>query len=974
MRLSTSRWAGVVLLFVPCPLLAQGAPALADSTLRRPDSLSSVVALTNGSIEMAPADSAEGPLLFLPGVGNSLRGISIRGTMPEATGAVLNGIDITPGTRGPWIALPTTAVSNAWVVTGPLSARFAAGRVLQYELPTMPDSAGARISYATDRFMGASSLGVNRFTGRGGVSGRNYRIFLAGTLLGQKSADFGTDARDIPLFAPAGLDTTVRFAASPAASADSLDVAVPAWAITRGQCDALAGSHNAGIADNYGVDCTGDRVPGSAVSRYSAAVSGQYDVNRTSKLGFLALKARTDAREFDYSSAINPANRRGDQQLASVYAVTLSGQLGRSAIPGAYRIGVSRQVNQQMDGPLTPEGELKTRDPDMGLMLGGLDFRWDFESFPVDSQLVDNVRLNRQGSRRSPYDLANVDQYSLHDSYRDGPYALYGYGGLTSFPESGGPVGLLALFKERRNIGFADLSWPVNRNSVITIGGNLTRYDVTNYSHQLTTQIFSDVYIEHPTSMALYAEQHFTYDQFSLSAGVRYDRFHSNAKRPTTLDTLQFIPGTSQPNPDFGTYQQYPAISSYGSEGQTFLILGHALPLRGTVTDEAHSALSPSIRGALRLGDGTVLRASLAREARMPDLAQVFTGINTDLTITNTGQIFGSDLAFERSWQEELGLRQRLGEHLALDVVGFHRSTDSVALPEFVNLLNPTRNNSPTAIRRFVGAGHYGTQGASASLSYDSPTLGAMLSYEFLDVDEDFENASINAWSRPHTLSGVLQFRAPTSLRSGWLAHADLWAGFQLASGTSYLICRVPSEASLALSDEPCPVFGGIGGISFAYERLPARKVLDLRFSKALGDAPYAPRFFIDARNLLNFTNVIRTFRDSGRVNIARERTIEGGLGEVRDEASQNGAFDAATGAINLSTPGICAAWVTTQESGGTPNCVALVRAEARYGNGDGVYTEDEQRTAVGAAFDATYLTRFNGTPRRVRIGIEMGI
>lgn len=965
MRVSTRRWAGALLLLAPCPLLAQGAPALADSTLRRPDSLSSVHSLTNGSIGLAPADSVEGPLLFLPGIGNSLRGISIRGAVPEATGATLNGIDITPGTRGPWIALPTSGISNAWASTGPLSARFAAGRALQFELPTMADSAGARLSYATDRFMGASSLGVNRFTGRGGVSGRNYRIFLAGTLMGQKSADFGTDARNIPVFAPVGVDTTVRFAASPGSTTDTLELAVPAWGVTRGDCDMFSGSSNAGIAGNYDVDCTGDRVPGSAVSRYRLAASGQYDVNRTAKLGFLALKARTDARVFDYSSALNPANRRGDQQLASVYAVTLSGQLGRRALPGAYRIGVSRQVNQQIDGPLTPEGELKTRDPGLGLMLGGLDFRWDFESFPVDSQLVDNYRLNRQGSRRSPYDLANVDQYNLRDDYRDSPY------GLPGFAERGGPVGLLALFRERRNIGFADLSWPVNRNSVVTIGGSVTRYDVTNYSHQLTSQIFSDVYIEHPTSMALYAEEHFNYERFSLSAGVRYDRFHSNAERPTALDTLEFIPGTGQPNPDFGTYRPYPVISSYGAPGQTFLIDGDALPLRGTVTDEAHSAVSPRIRAALRLGAGTVLRAGIAREARMPDLAQVFTGINTDVELTNAGQIFGSDLAFERTWQEELGLRQQLGEHLALDVVGFHRSTDSVALPGTVDLRSPTRNDIPVSIRQFVGTGHYGTLGASVSLSYATPILDAMLSYAFLDVDKDFENASWNAWSRPHTLSAVIQFRAPPSLRSGWLARAQLWAGFQLASGTSYLTCRF-SDRGLTLSDEACPPMPFIGIDD--YERLPARKVLDLRFSKALGDAPYAPRFFVDARNLLNFGNTIRAFRDPSRVDDAREALIANGVGTVRDEALANAAYDESTGTVNLATPGICSAWITTQHEGGAPNCVALLRAEARYGNGDGIYTIDEQRTAAGAAVDAAYLPRLNGTPRRVRIGIEVGI
>lgn len=971
MHLSARHWSCALLLLAPCPLMAQGVPALADSTLRRPDSLSSVQGLTNGSIGIAPADSVEGPLLFLPGVGNSLRGISIRGATPEATGATINGIDVTPGTRGPWIALPTSGISNAWAVTGPLSARTASGRALQFELPTMADSAGARLSYATDRLMGASSLGVNRFAARGGFSGRKYRVFLAGTLMGQKSADFGTHARDVPIFAPAGVDTTVRFATLPGTSGDSLVMDIPAWAVTRGDCDLFTGSSNAGIATNYGADCTGDRVPGSAESRYRLAASGQYDLNRTAKLGFMVLKARTDLRLFDYSSALNPANRRGDQQLASVYAIALSGQLGRSATPGTYRIGVSRQVNQQIDGPLTPDGELKTRDPGMGLMLGGLDFRWDFESFPVNSELINNIRLNRLGSRQSPYDILHPEQYALRDDYVDGPYAVEAFAGFPHFPESGGPVGLLALLRERRNIGFADLAWPVNRNSVFTLGGSMTRYDVTNYSHQLTSQIFSDAYIEHPGSMALYAEQRFSYDRFELSAGLRYDRYHSSAERPTTLDTLAFLPGTSQPNPDFGTYRQYPAISSYGVEGQTFLIAGDAIPLRGTVMDEAHSAFGPRLRAALRLGAGTMLRASLARDARMPDLAQVFAGINTDLALTSTQQIFGSDLGFERSWQEELGVRQRLGDRLVLDIAAFHRSTDSVPAVRSVGYRNPTRNDFPMNVRQYVNVGGYGTQGASASLTYATPLLGATLSYEYLDVDENFENASWNAWSRPHTLSAVIQFRAPRTLRSGWLSRAELWAGFQLASGTSYFTCTFPPGAPLTYSDEACPP---AEGISFNYDRLPARKVLDIRFSKALGDAPYAPRFFIDARNLLNFRNVIRAFRDTLRFAPARAQAINDGLFDIFIEANQNGAYDESGGAVDLSVPGTCASWMTLEGSGGAPNCVALLRAEARYGNGDGIYSIDEQRTAVSAAFDAAYLVGLNGTPRRVRIGVEMGI
>lgn len=964
---ASRRWSVLALLLLPAGLAAQGMPALADSLLHRPDSLSSVVSYPDGSIGNAPADSAVGPLLYAPGVGGSLAGNSIRGAMPGRTGLLVNGIDVTPGTRGTWIELPVNGVSQAWAVTGPLSARTAAGRALQFEIPSMADSAGARASYATDRLMGASSLGLTRLDASGGLSGRNYRIFLAGMLLGQKSADFGAGARDIPIFAPVGLDTTVRVA-SDAAPGDSSTVDIPAWGVTRGDCEQFAASADARIAGNYGADCTGDRTPISAQSRYRVAINAQYDVNRTAQLGFLALKSRTDQRNFDYASLANPANLGGSQQLASVYAITLAGQLGRGPTPGAYRVGVSRQVNQRIDGPLTPDGELKTRDPKLGLMLGGLDFRWDFESFPVDTQLVENYRLNRPGSRRSPYDLANVSQYELQNPYLDSPY------GLRSFWESGGPVGLLTLFRERRNAAFADLAWASSRNSVFSLGGVYTKYDVTNYSHPLTSQIFSDVYIEHPTSGALYAEQHFTYDRVELSAGVRYDFFSSNAERPATLDTLPFIPGTATPNPDYGTYLQYPAISSYGTEGQTATIDGEVLPLRSTIKDQRHSAWSPRFRGSLRIGSGTVVRAGIAREVRMPDLAQVFTGVNTDLALTNLSQIFGSDLGFERSWQEELGIRQHLAAHLSLDLAGFHQVTDSVAVPHLASLRNPTRNDSPYNILQFTSGGHFGTQGIAASLVYSAPALGLLLSYQYLDADNQLTTGVLNDWSRPHTLSAMLTFRAPPSLRSGLLTRAQLWAGFRLASGTGYYNCLFSFEGSVefepALSDEPCPA--SLLGRSLA--RLPASKQFDLRFAKQLGSAAYAPRIFLDARNLFNWRTALRTISTPGGVEAARLHATYPMLNALHSAAAASGVYDESTGAIQLPSGDGCSSWVNFYDTSGAPDCVALTRAEARWGNGDRTFTLNEQTAAANAWFDATYLSTLNGPPRRIRVGIEFGI
>lgn len=960
------RWYALMLLVLPCPLVAQGVPALADSILRLPDSMSTVRSLPDGSVGRAPADSVEGPLLFLPGVTASLAGLSIRGAAPGTDGMLVNGIDVTPGVRTSWIALPTNSVRNAWAITGPLSARDAAGRALQYDIPSMMGTAGARFSYSSDRLMGASSLGLNRFEASAGTSSRTFRVYLAGTLTGQKSADFGTDARDVPVFAPVGADTAVTFDRSPG---EAITVTVPAWGITRGRCDEFASSPDAAMADNYEKECTGDRTPGSAQSRYRIAVNGQYDLNRTARLGFLVLKSRTDARRFDYASIGNPSNLAGDQTGASVYALTLSGQLGQGATPGAYRIGVSRQHNQHISSPLTPDGELQTRDPALGLMLGGLDFAWDLESFPIDSTLVSNYRRNLQGARQSPYDLQNVSQYQLQDTYRDGPYGLYG------FTEDGGPVGTLALFSENRSTGFADLSWRPSHNSVFSVGGTYARHDIANYRFQLTSQIGSDIYLEKPTSGALYAEQRFIYDRVNLSAGVRYDFFSSNAERPVTLDTLQTIPGSGGgANPDFGQYQQYPAISSYGSPGQMYTVNGQVLPLTATRKDERHSAWSPRLRGTLQVGDNTTVRAGIAREMRMPDLALVYAGINTDLTITNTGQVFGTDLGFERTWQEEVGISHRLGKNLTADLVGFHRSSDSLPLLQLSNMVNPTRNNAPAAVRQYLAAGHLQSQGVELSLAYRTPWLSSSLSYSYQDADSLLQLAPSNAWSRPHTVSATVAFRAPAALHSGLLARAELSAGFRIASGTAYASCRSffdPSADMLTLSDEPCSALA----TSFTQQRLPSEKQLDLRFSKALGDAPYAPRFFLDARNLLNFRNTIRAFRNADLVAGGRERITQDELGGLAFEAQANGALRQ-DGAIDLTFPaGSCVSWVNSNgNEGAAPGCIALRRAEARYGNGDGTYTLDEQRTAIGAMIDATYGQGFSGSPRRVRVGVELGI
>ena len=55
------------------------------------------------------------------------------------------------------------------------------------------------------------------------------------------------------------------------------------------------------------------------------------------------------------------------------------------------------------------------------------------------------------------------------------------------------------------------------------------------------------------------------------------------------------------------------------------------------------------------------------------------------------------------------------------------------------------------------------------------------------------------------------------------------------------------------------------------------------------------------------------------------------------------------------------------------PSCVYLIRAEQRFGNGDGVYTADEQNRAF-TAFYQSYRGKnfFTDRPRQVRLGVEV--
>ena len=904
-------------------LSAQGRPAAGDTT-------AAPGVLSGGLVDELPVDSVNGALLLLPGVGPAPNGgLSVRGAGSTETATYLDGIPITPGSRGTRLAPATNSVDEATVLGGPLSAAVGnatAGVILLRTRSTR----GARLSYETDSPFGAASLGLNRFEGSFGTRLGRLAIFAGGAVNGQASAEPGFGARAAPIFVRAGLDTTV--------TAGLTQVDLFNYAVSRGSCDTFAASANPGIADNFGVPCGGDRTPLSAISNHQILLKADYAANR-STVGVIALRSRDQSRLFDYLTSYLPTNAFGTAGTSDLLGVTLAHRMGGNAV---LRASLSRQTDELLSGPLSAAGELATRDPSLGVMFGRMGFQYDFETFPIDSTLVSNYRQNLPGSRRSPYDLENTTQYSTFSQYRSNAY------GLTGFAEGGGPVGPLTLHREARTVASAVGDWQVSPNSRFQLGGELTRYDVHQYSHQLTSQAGSDVYIVTPRALSLFAEQVFQYDKAMFSAGVRYERFSSNADRPYALDTVAS-------SATFNTYQPFPRISSYAG---TF----NGDSLVTSVRDQSHGAFSPRFRLTFAASPRTEFRAGFSRQTEIPDFSLLFAGLNTDLAITSLQQPFGSDLDLLHSWIAEVGGRRRLGHGTSIDLAAFTRSGSTI-VGQLVQRPDPSRHDASVDFAEYVSANAPRVDGGEIRLERRTGGLTGSVGYAYQHVSRSAGPVT----DRPHTLSAAIGLRVRTTAA---------FAAFRYASGIPYLQCA-PAGNESVLSDETCTSGLLIG---FRAARLPALRQLDLRVTQAIRFGGRSLTAFVDARNILNLRNVLRVYTVTGTTTspFEEQMAIAADSSSFANEAEANSVYRP-DGAVDLTFAGAgngaCAAWRTSFGQDAAPNCVSLIRAEQRFGNGDGVFDLAEQRSASAAAYAAFHGQQLlTGAPRRVRVGLQIGL
>jgi hypothetical protein len=930
------------------------------------DQVASKSIVSGQTINDLPVDDVRNVIAVQPGVVESgaSGGVSIRGGRPGEQNVYIDGAPVrSTNFGGQAITIGTNAVEEASVTTGALGVEFgdAQSGIISFTTKSGGQSLAGNLSYATDEPFGNSiSVGFNRFEGSLGgpipmIS--NLRFFVSSVVQGQASRFRTKGFEEIPTFTLGGVDTTVT-------DNDGNAVDVPNFVQFGGSCDASA---------NFGQDCQGRRAPFDWTDDIKLQGKLSYSYGSGSSIALTGLASGQQGRNTPGANIGNPSLYTGFHNWQRLYVLNLTHSFFKSAERElAVNVNLSLGQDRGVAGGLDPATEADSRDPTLGLRFKSLGFFGiGAMPFPLTDQIIRNIRTN--SGLRTPF----LNQTQLNNAQ---PYRINPYGLASGWPTLGHATGGNALNSEDRYRGFVQVDWQANRFHRFNFGGEAQKTNLAYWQSSLITQIFMDAYVVHPVTYAAWASDRLDLGDVVLELGGRFDYMDSKAMFANT-------PGRIFTNP---AWQPGTATDD----------AAYAASLAAVFTPaEAHHTISPHLRVSFPITERTDFRLSYSQQVNKPDFNTLLQGTNNDLSFTNTNDTFGRDVGFGKSILFEFGVRHAFTPDLVLDLAAYNKDFvselayrikpyDDPANPGDITNVNVLTTGDfgyargvDVKLDKRIGSwldftGAYTFQVARSTGS-DPFSYLRTTSRQIQQVSGDRnpppEQPLPTDDNRTHSLVGSASLRVPTDWQKGTTLGAafrdvGVFVTFRALSGLPYT--RVQNSG--AGTTVPRQGFGltatSVEPVNSS--TMPWTRFVDMRINKGfrLGRADVTA--FADLRNLFNFRNVIGLFAETGDVVNAlfQETTLSDQFSLLRNEAQQNGRLLAA-GTVDLRPA--CASW--TGSDGGPVDCVALRQVEARFGNGDRLYTVDEQASALNA-----FYTRFNGPqtfygqPRHIRLGVEL--
>jgi hypothetical protein len=963
------------------------------------DQVTSKPTVAGELIQSLPADNVSQVLRLQPGVVESARGLSIRGGRVGEAAIYVDGVPVRSlsgntgvGTSG----VGTNSLEEASITTGAIGATQ--GDAQSGIISLVTRSGGQKftgyLSLATDEIAGETyGQGLNRM--EASVSGplaKNLTFFLSTTMQGQQSPRRGVGAEDQPIYVLNGTDTTVLIASTPGnANSDSIQVALPAF--TR-----------------YS---SGQRRPDDWSSIWNVDGKVTYSYGTGSRISATIHNTVSQGLNFRGGNVFNPMAQTGFRNNSQSFIVNWSQNLARSSERALFLdANFSYQSDQSQGGLVDQAWYNDHRSPGGNFTLSSMPFVTSLDNFPIDDRLIQNIRVNNCQNGRDaarPNMGGCIPMVNRNDLGQAAPYRTNPYGvssGGSYFPSTGTGNQAVGLASETRFTGRANLDWQLDRYNRVQVGGDFVSANSKNFNSGLTSQIFMDAAIYKPSRFGLYATDRLDLGDVVIDLGLRYDHLNPGVKYSNSPGRLYTDPVRN------GDLTKSFTAADTVLANQCSAMLAAADTLGWSTCNMFDGAsrgiVLPSIRVSFPVTDRTGFRLSYAQQAQTPDFNLLATGVNTDLAISNTNDIFGRDLTYGKTILFEFGVRHAFSQDMVLDIAAYNKDKVSDVTGRIVPVFDPFKAEIQN-INLYTNADFGNVRGVDVKLDRRVGSLfQGSLAYTFeaarstgSDPNEYLNTTSrqisnvtndrlpppqallTTRDNRTHTIAGSLALNFPQGWRSGTTAGTILenfgaFATFRFASGLAYT--RVVNAGGGTRGPG-----NGFGLISTGLEQLnsstmPWIKNVDLRLTRGfrLGGARDLT-VFADFRNLFNWTNLTAIFAETGDVvnNLFETNTIDpvkvtlqneaGSLVRTRTVTQANGSTANETG-VDL---GDCSRYQPTLAAG-VPNCIMLRRAEARYGDGDQFFTDAEQNAAYGAWYrlnNAPYALK--GAGLNFRLGFE---
>ncbi|OLD39639.1 MAG: hypothetical protein AUI57_02580 [Candidatus Rokubacteria bacterium 13_1_40CM_2_68_8] len=967
--------------------LTPSAVAIAPVVIERPanpivprDKVTSGSTVAGDFVHSLPIDDVRQVLTFQPGVveSGSAAGVSIRGGRPGEANVYIDGAPVRGTNSGAQrITVGTNALEEASVTTGALGVEFsdAQSGVIAYTTKAGGEKLSGSFSGETDEPFGDKiSVGFNRFEGSLGGSVpniKNLRWFGSAVVQGQNSDFRAKDADSVPLFIVAGVDTIVPVTGS---DGNVAQTAVPRFVQFSGPCGQLGSSANPlaqAIQSNYGFDCQGRRLAMNWTTAIQLQGNLQYTYGSGSSVRFTGV-ANGNQQRFNPGRRIaDPALFQGQHTWQRLGVLNWNHQVTRSAERAlSLNLNLSWARDRSIAGALDPASDIDTRNPMMGIEFSTLQFAgFGGFPFPITDQVIRDIRNNNPNGQTVP--LLNRTDLNNAQNGRLNPYGLQAGGFFNTGMDVGG-----TFLSETRYVGRLVVDWQANRYHRFTLGGDAKKTDLSYWSSSLLRMIFMDAYVVHPVQYGLFAADRLDLGDVVLELGVRWDYYDPKALFAKTPGFISSDPGW---NSDAATNDTAYA----NSLARVFL------PSTG------HKALSPRLRVSFPITEKTGFRLSYSHQVQTPEFTTLMTGVNNDLSFTNSNDVFGRDLRFGKTILFEFGVRHAFSQDLVLDVSAYNKDKVADYAARILPYVSPRQASETLSVNVLTNGDFGNSKGVDFKLDYRvSNYVNASVAYTFqvakntgsdpfsylntfarqvsgLTGDRTLppEQAQPTDDNRTHNLVGSLGFTLPTGWKKGTTLGAigrdvSAFVTFYARSGLPYTLLVNNGDGQTV----PHLSFGlgGRAAENLNASILPWTKNVDVRVNKGFRIGRIDWTVYADIRNVFNFKNIEGVYAETGDVtnSLLKEKTLSPERQNIASEASDASALTK-DGSVDLTLG--CSGW------GNPANCESLRRVEARFGNGDGIYTPAEQDRVLNAFYDA-FLgpQRFNGQPRHIRVGFEL--